>query len=179
MRQRMRARLFGGLYSDAGWGLVELTVALFLFALLSVGVVATLGASLRTFTLARTKTFGEQIATTCIEDMRSLHYDDIGIVGGNPGGTLASSTSTTRHGVAYTIQRGVKYVNDPIPGGAVTNADYKEVTAQYAADPPRRSQVSKRLSLRHRRRASAREASGYTSPTLGSPGRPSKPRTSD
>lgn len=112
---------------EAGFALVELLVSMFLLAIILISFALALVSSLRAFSFARAKTVGSQIATKQVEDIRSLPYDQVGTVGGNPPGSVASPTTTTVTGTAYTATVSISYSNDPIPGGFQTFANYKLV----------------------------------------------------
>lgn len=98
-----------------------------IFAVVAVGFTATLAASLRTYVVSRAHTVAEQLATRQLEQARSLPYDQVGTVGGNPPGSLAASSITRVAGVAYTVATRVTYRDDPRPGGYQTYANYKLV----------------------------------------------------
>jgi hypothetical protein len=57
-----------------------------------------------------------------------MPYEDVGISGGSPPGTLQASTPTAVGGITYTIARDVIYVDDPALGQPRTYVNYKKVT---------------------------------------------------
>ncbi len=121
--------------SEAGFTLIEVLMAALILGIIAAPLSAVLVSSRALAGIARERTAADQLAQTAIETMRTLSYTQVGIVGGNPDGTLAASTSTLLpSGEAVTIATSVKWVNDSIPGAYVTNADYKKVTLTVTRD---------------------------------------------
>lgn len=113
--------------AEGGFALVEVVVAMALFAIVAVGFAASLGASLKTVADARSRTVGKDLATEVVEDTRALAYESIGVVGGNPPGTIPASATRTVDGTDYVVLTTVQYADDPLPGGYQTFANYKVV----------------------------------------------------
>jgi hypothetical protein len=87
-----------------------------------------LTASISSQKLSRERTIAEQTVMSQIESIRALPYASVGIPSGNPPGTLPASQSIDKGGLHATLGTSVTYVNDPVPYGYVTDADYKKVT---------------------------------------------------
>ncbi len=88
---------------------------------------ANLGTSYRVSSLARSRVTAEQLATSRIEDARSLSYANVGVIEGNPPGTLPATDTVNVGGVVYTRNTDVSYVPDPVPGGYSSYANYKVI----------------------------------------------------
>ena len=71
---------------ESGFGLVEMIVAMTLFAALALIFAFTASSALRTYQVSRIRTLGEQLATGKLEDARRLPYDDLGTLGWQPAG---------------------------------------------------------------------------------------------
>lgn len=107
--------------------ILELVVGMTLFVVMATGFAANLGVSYKVSSIARARVMAEQIATARIEDARSLSYANVGVIEGNPPGTLPASDSVESGGIVYTRTTDVSYVPDPVPGGYSTYANYKLV----------------------------------------------------
>ena len=102
-------------------------MATVVFAILATAFATTLSGALRSFQVSRARTLAEETATAEIEDARRLAYDDLGIVGGNPPGLVVPTQTVNVGGYSLTVVTAVAYVNDPLPGGFETGANYKKV----------------------------------------------------
>jgi hypothetical protein len=98
-----------------------------LLVIVAVGLEATLSSGIFGTRVARQRTLAEQVASEQVETIRRLDYDDVGTVGGNPAGVLATPQNLTVSGFRLTMRTRVQFVDDPIPGGYVTRANYKRV----------------------------------------------------
>jgi hypothetical protein len=92
----------------------------------------------------RERTGADQLAAAQIEYVRSLPYDSIGVVAGNPPGVIsATPVAKTVAGGAMKVATKVTYVSDPVLGSTPnTFADYKQVvvTVTRASDSKQLSQ---------------------------------------
>jgi prepilin-type N-terminal cleavage/methylation domain-containing protein len=112
---------------DDGFTLIELLVAMTVFAVLAAAFALTIGGSLRTYGRARARTLAEQLATERLESARSMEYDDIGNPSSDTPGTIPLEETYTRGGMDFTVRTDVDYVDDAIPTGIRTAANYKRV----------------------------------------------------
>jgi prepilin-type N-terminal cleavage/methylation domain-containing protein len=112
---------------DEGFTLIELLVATVVFAILATGFAATLSSALRSFRSSKARTVAEQVASSQLEDARRLAYGDLGTVGGNPPGLIEPFRTMTSGGQQLNVVARVSYVNDPLPSGVETGANYKSV----------------------------------------------------
>jgi prepilin-type N-terminal cleavage/methylation domain-containing protein len=113
--------------SDEGFTLIEVVVAVAVFAVLATAFAAVLNATMRSFTSSKVRTLAEQVASSQLEDARRLAYDDIGTTSGNPPGLIAPTRTVTNAGLTLNVATRVSYVNDPVPNATETGADYKSV----------------------------------------------------
>ena len=70
----------------------------------------------------------EQIAASQIESIRQLPYTSVGLVNGNPGGTVVASKSISIGALSATETTQIRWVTDATPNAFTTKADYKRVT---------------------------------------------------
>src|SRR5829696_6684177 len=158
-----------GRAGDEGFTLIEVVVALGVFALLATAFASSLSASLRSLGLSRQRTTAEQLASSQMEEMRRVAYDDLGTVGGNPPGIVTATKSVTNGSQTLTVDTRISYVNDKAPIAKETGADYKSVTVTVTSATATVLAVSGRSWPRRRRRRRPTGSSRSRSPTT--PGR--------
>lgn len=120
----MKGRFF------TGFTLIETILAIFIFTVLSAGILETLSLGVKTLGRSNVENGAKALAIQKIEFIRNLPYNQIGTVGGIPSGSLAQTETQLMNSVIYTIKTFIQYVDDPADGfgGADTNgitADYK------------------------------------------------------
>lgn len=120
--------------------MVEVIIAAVIFAMVAGTFVDSLASSQRTYNKGRAKTTAAQLATKAIEEARSLDFDSVGLVAGDPVGTLQPTSSITLSGITYAIARAVSWVDDPIPNTSRFTKHYKSVgvtvtAAAISSDP--------------------------------------------
>lgn len=112
---------------EGGFTVVEMLVGIGIFAIIAVGFAQTMATSLRVQVVSRQRTAAVQLATEQVERARALDYDQVGIIGGNPPGTLPAEQDVTVGRLTYHVAAAVGFVDDPIPGGFSTYANYKRL----------------------------------------------------
>jgi hypothetical protein len=132
LRSRSLARLLGGrLRVESGMGLVEAVIAMTLFLVVGTAMADVLSSSATSHGFTVDQTLGQEAADAQIEDVRALPYDSVGIVNGNPPGSVVASESASTVGVtglAATVNTSIQFVGDGIPDGYNSTTNYKEVT---------------------------------------------------
>jgi type II secretory pathway pseudopilin PulG len=111
---------------DGGFTVIEVTVALTLFSVMTVGIVAMQAAALRTVSLARARTQQAQVAGGRIEYVRSNSFTNIGVVNAPAGeltGTLLATDTVVANGRRFTISTHVF----PGPSDSQGGFQYKQV----------------------------------------------------
>jgi hypothetical protein len=111
---------------EAGMGILEMMMATIVLALVLTGFGAVMFAAARENVKSENRTRSQQQATSEIETIRSLAYDSVGLVGGNPPGTLVASKTVN----GLKVETDVGFVNDNVPGTYTTYKDYKAVTVK-------------------------------------------------
>ncbi len=122
-------RIARRLRHEAGFTLIEVLLTCVMLGIISAPISAILSQGAVIAKMARERTGADQLAQTQIESLRSIPYTQVGIVNGNPAGSLAASTSTALpSGEAVTVAWQVTWVNDKVPENPYqSNADYKKV----------------------------------------------------
>ena len=121
--------------SESGQTLIEVVIAIGIFAIVSASLVTLLLSSLNTTNFSREKTLAQQAATTQIEKIRNTAYASIGnctgtpcTPNGNPPGTIPLTTQLQIVGVWATMTAKIEFVDDPTPLSYQSYANYKRVT---------------------------------------------------
>jgi hypothetical protein len=118
--------------SEQGQSLIEVVIAIGIFAITSAALISLLTSSLNTTNFSRQKTLAQQAAAKQIEYIRTLQYSQVGTNPGNPVGIVAPTQTISIGGPSATTEATMKtkivYVNDPTPLSYQSNANYKQVT---------------------------------------------------
>jgi type II secretory pathway pseudopilin PulG len=122
--RRRRIRLRG----EGGFTLIEAVTAMVIFAGLAAAMAGLLTSAISANKLSRQRTIADQAALEHIESIRSLPYDDVGVVLGNPPGVVVATKTVTLTGFDATVATQIQYVDDPTPTSYETTANYKRVT---------------------------------------------------
>lgn len=116
--------------TDDGFGLVELVLAMAMFAVVSAPLAGVLLASASEQKLAKERTLAAQAAQTQIEAIRALPYANVGTVNGNPSGTVPVTQPAGALGVQgldAVVTTRISYMDDAPSTSYRTRADYKRV----------------------------------------------------
>lgn len=116
-------------FTSRGVSLVDVIVGVALVVVIFVGLFGVLRASIQVAGLAKLKATATEIATSQIEYVRSLAYDDVGTVGGIPAGAIPQNATTTNAGLSYGVRTYIAYIDDPADGTGA--ADVTTITSDY------------------------------------------------
>ena len=132
-----------------GFGLIETVVGIALLLVVFLSLLGVLRASLMVSTHAKSKATATALAQSQIEYLRGLSYDDLGTVGGIPGGSIPQVQTSEIGGVTYTIRTFVEYKDDPADGlggadetGIITDYKLGKVEVTYALGDTVEKEVS-------------------------------------
>ncbi|MDQ3709180.1 MAG: prepilin-type N-terminal cleavage/methylation domain-containing protein [Actinomycetota bacterium] len=150
----MLAAIRRRLVHDDGLSLVEILVALFLLALVLMGLASTMIASLASITRDEQRVRATQLANELLEDLRIVPWDDLGfyagdagyqstfdgadtvtLTGGRPSGSqapLPGPQTVTRDGVQYTTTLNAVWYDEAGDGLAPTDADPRDAKRTHA-----------------------------------------------
>lgn len=116
-----------------GFTLIEITVAIAIFLIFSVGIYSTMSMVFKIVYQSRMKIIETALLSEQLELARNLPYDSVGILNGIPAGVLKYSQIINRDGADFTVITSVRNFDDPFDGvlGGTPNdaapADYKQV----------------------------------------------------
>ncbi len=125
-----------GFCGRQGFSLTEVLVAVALLLLFSVAAVPLFISNSEGAQASRIRFVALELAGGVLEKARSLPYDQVGVVGGDPAGVLPASEKISQDGVNYEVRTDVKWVDDPRDGvanGDKNPKDYKQVSAIVTA----------------------------------------------
>ena len=127
-------RRFPRLRGEGGFTLIEAVFAMVLFAGLAAAMAGLLTSAISANKLSRQRTIADQVAMEQIESIRRLDYEDVGIVLGNPPGTVPPTAAVNVSGLDATVTVQIRYVDDPTPTSYETTANYKRVIVSVRRD---------------------------------------------
>ena len=124
--------------ASRGMSLVDVIVGIALILIVFLALLGLLRASLLISSSSKAKAGATAVATTQLEYIRSLSYDNVGTVGGIPAGPIEQYATTTMNGIPYGVRTLIQYVDDPKDGSGSGDSngiptDYKRarVAATY------------------------------------------------
>ncbi len=125
-----------------GVGLLEMVVGVALLTTIFVGLFGLLQLGTRLATDSKTRTSALALAQERVEYIRSLPYNSIGTVGGNPSGSLATTETITLNNTTYTRTTYIVYIDDPKDGSGAADSngkpnDYKRIKVTVSWTGPR------------------------------------------
>jgi prepilin-type N-terminal cleavage/methylation domain-containing protein len=113
---------------ERGFTLIEMIITSVILVIISAPIAGVLLASAAQSAQARERTAADQLIQAKLETIRTMPYASVGLVGGNPSGTLvASAAASLPSGEKVTVTTQATYVTDAIPTAYATHADYKKV----------------------------------------------------
>lgn len=121
------------LASPIGFTLIETLVGTAVFLLIAVGIYESYSRLSQAVELARAKAVATAVINDDIELIRNFPYEDVGIQGSIPSGSLGRTATVVRSGFEFSITRTIRNIDDPYDGtiGGSPNdtapADYKLV----------------------------------------------------
>jgi type II secretory pathway pseudopilin PulG len=111
-----------------GFSYIEVLVGIMILALVAGGIAQGLGQTSGALGGAKVDTTATKLASAALDQAHRMPYEDLGIQGGSPPGTIPATTTTTVAGIEYRIDSDVEYVDDPALGQPQTYVNYKKVT---------------------------------------------------
>jgi hypothetical protein len=113
-----------------GQMLINMLVAMMLFAILAHALFTLISASFSIVAYTRSRVAARNIAQKRIEEIRNMPYDEVGTDGGVPSGTLLQNEYTVTNGLRYLVNTSIIYVDDQFDGSAPIDllpTDYKRI----------------------------------------------------
>lgn len=101
---------------QAGFTLLEILIAMALFAMFSASIFFVYGNLIEIMSRTRVRTLSSTLLNREIEMIRLLSYDNVGIVGGFPPGVIQQQRIEVYEGVQFLIKAFVRNVDNPFDG---------------------------------------------------------------
>lgn len=114
--------------ANAGFSFIEILIGIAILGIVAGGVIMGFTASSAQIAKSRLDSEASKIAQGKLEQISRMQYDDIGVVGGNPDGTIPPSSNESVSGTDFAITTAVAFVDDPTPGRTRNYINYKKVT---------------------------------------------------
>lgn len=121
---------------QAGFSYLEILIGITILAIVAGAVVQGFSAAGAQVGRSRLDSVATDIAQSTLERVRAMDYDDVGIAGGNPPGTLTASRTRRVDNTDYLVQLAVSYADDPTPGRPRTYINYKRVVVTVTPQVP-------------------------------------------
>ncbi|TLM97312.1 MAG: hypothetical protein FDZ75_04780, partial [Actinobacteria bacterium] len=126
--QRRRARRDG----DAGFTIVEIAIATAILLMVVVSVMGTLVFASSAEAMSAKRQTALDLANQRIERAKAMNYADVGVIGGNPPGTIPSEESTQGFVITTDVQRMWETIDS-----TSTESTYKKIVVTVAWQTPR------------------------------------------
>ncbi len=114
-----------------GSAILDAMIAVALFAVFFTGLFALMQVGIKTIAEHKARAGALAIVRSQVEYIRSLDYNSVGVVGGNPNGVVQAVSSESINGISYTINTSIQWHDDASDGlgNADSNPnDYKSVS---------------------------------------------------
>lgn len=112
----------------AGFSYIEILIGILILALVAGGIAQGLAQTSGALGTSRVETAANKIASAELDRAHRMPYEDVGLQGGSPPGTIAASRTEALAGIDYRVETDVSYVDDPALGQPQTYVNYKRVT---------------------------------------------------
>jgi hypothetical protein len=119
-----------------GFGLLEMVISISVFIIFVVGIYSGIQFVFKIVYQSRLRILETAILNERVEVIRNMPFENIGIVNGNPAGSLTRTVTTTRNNIEFTLTHTIRNIDDPFDGtiGGIPNdtspADYKLIDVE-------------------------------------------------
>lgn len=129
---------------EKAFTIIEALVVLFVFSVVTMAFYAVFTLGVNFIFEAKNRLGAVALANERMEIIRNLKYDDVGIAGGIPSGSLVAEEDVSASKKKYHVKTFVQYVDDPFDGISPIDLDYKRVkiTISWAGPKNKTSTMS-------------------------------------
>lgn len=114
-------------YVQKGFTLVEVLVATAVFLIIALGLYEGFTMAMRVVNVSKDKVVAVELGNEQIEIIRNLSYDNVGIQGGLPDGSIPHIQTLTRGGIIFTVTTVVRNIDDPFDG-QIASTTYNDLS---------------------------------------------------
>lgn len=123
---------------NSGFTIIEALIVLFVFSVVTTAFYAVFTVGLNFIMESKNRLGAVYLANERMEIIRNLKYDDVGIVGGIPSGTLPAEEDVIASKRKYHVKTFVQYIDDPFDGISPIDLDYKRVKVTISWPGPKK-----------------------------------------
>lgn len=124
-----------------GFTLIDAVVAMGLLFLVLAALADAVEETASVVSVDKTKSAALGVLSEKMEGVRLLSYDDVGLAGGTPSGSLRATDNETVNGLQYSITTAVGFIDDPADGTGAADSDgaddYKSVRVTVSWTGPK------------------------------------------
>ncbi|MFO7807673.1 MAG: carboxypeptidase-like regulatory domain-containing protein [Candidatus Moraniibacteriota bacterium] len=124
--------------NEKGVSIIEALVSIAVISFVTVSIYLALSGAVKNMGEAKHRTGAIALANEKMEILRSLPYEEVGVIGGIVDGPVVAQEEVNKNGFKYTVKTDVRYVDDPFDGTGdedSVSTDYKkaQVTVEWQA----------------------------------------------
>lgn len=118
--------------NQKGFSIVEILVSVLIVSILTLGIYSLIILSLKVTSENQHYVEATEIANERMEAVRNMPYSQVGVINGDPAGSIPQTEIVERSGT-YTVHNYVSFFDDPYDGqaGSTTKPDINEVIIDY------------------------------------------------
>lgn len=114
------------LKKEKGSSLLEVIIALTVLSVILLSLIPVFANVARNTAFAKQRTVGYNLAVQELEKIKSLEYDEVGLVGGNPNGVVTADKDIPKDGISYHARTRIRWKDDPDDSLSPTDQDPRD-----------------------------------------------------
>ncbi|HHD92365.1 MAG TPA: type II secretion system protein, partial [Candidatus Portnoybacteria bacterium] len=122
---------FSNKYSSTGMSLVEVLISVTIFLLISLVVYSAFTGIVKLVSISKAQLSAWSLANQKIEVLRNLPYNNVGVVGGIPNGTIPQDENISLNEINYHVHTTVIYHDDPADGTSTSGGGTDTIPTDY------------------------------------------------
>lgn len=110
-----------------GFGLFDILIAATILTFVILGIIPLFATGIRLLQSNSFRSIAQEIAATEMEKIKSLPYDSIGLINGNPPGIVNEESVVVRNGRNFSVKRRITWFDDPSDGKFPDDSDPRDM----------------------------------------------------